>query len=66
MLTRNLAGHYTPLGKRKVSQVTVDGTEGDVTVARLWRREYALLHLAQPQPKYNVQVDFSRRGLCDH
>jgi hypothetical protein len=47
-----------PLGQRKIGRVTVDGIEGDVTMARLWGREYALLHLAQPQPTVHVQVDF--------
>lgn len=47
-----------PLGQHKIGRVTVDGTESDVTMARLWGREYALLHLAQPQPAYHVQVDY--------
>jgi len=47
-----------PLGQRKIGRVTVDGAEGNVTMARLWGREYALLHLAEPQPTVHVQVDF--------
>lgn len=48
-----------PLGNRRVSSVSCDGTAQAVDEHELWGRRYALLHLAPVKPRQQIRVAFA-------